>query len=144
LGEFERRDFVDRRKQPTPLLSHHTFFGKRKGIRRRNEQQKGGYVDYYGSGLFFLLVSIIGLNILDALLTMTILEVTGSWEVNPIVRSVIQLYGDKFWIWKFAIVSFSLILLCLHSKFRRVKAIIVSVGFVYLTVVVYQMLLIRF
>lgn len=75
---------------------------------------------------------------------MTILEVTGSWEVNPIVRSVIQLYGDKFWIWKFAIVSFSLILLCLHSKFRRVKTIIVSVGFVYLTVVVYQMLLIRF
>ena len=142
MGEFERRDFEDRRKQPTPLLSQHTFFGRRKGIRRKNEQQKGGYVDYYSSGLFFLLVSIVGLNILDALLTMIILEVQGSWEVNPIVQSVIQLYGDKFWVWKFAIVSFSVIFLCLHSKFKRVKAIIVSVGFVYLTVVLYQIFLI--
>ena len=142
MGEFERRDLEDRRKQPTPLLSQHTFFGRRKDIRRKNEQQKGGYVDYYSSGLFFLLVSIIGLNILDALLTMVNLEAKGSWEVNPIVRSVIQLYGDKFWVWKFAIVSFSVILLCLHSKFKRVKAIIVSVGFVYLTVVLLQMFLI--
>ena len=142
MGEFERRNFEDRRKLPTPLLSRYTFFGRRKGIRRRNEQQGGGYVDYYSSGLFFFLVSIISLNILDALLTVSILETEGSWEVNPVVQSVIHLYGDNFWIWKFAIVSFSVILLCLHSKFKRVKAMIVSVSFIYLSVVLYQVFLI--
>ena len=100
-------------------------------------------MDCYSPGLFFFLVLIIGLNILDALLTVSILETEGSWEVNPVVQSVMQLYGDKFWIWKFAIVSFSLVLLCLHSKFKRVKAIIVSVSFIYITVVLYQFILIR-
>ncbi len=142
MGEFESRNFEDRRKLPTPLLSRYTFFGRRKSIRRKNEQQGGGYVDYYSSGLFFFLVSIIGLNILDALLTMFILETEGSWEVNPIVRSVIHIYGGNFWVWKFGIVSFSLILLCLHSKFKRVKTIIVSVSFIYLSVVLYQAFLI--
>jgi len=143
LREFERRNSEDRRKRSTPALSRYTFFGRRKGVRRKNEQHEGGYVDYYSSGLFFFLVSIIGLNILDALLTLLILETEGGWEVNPIVRSVIYLYGDKFWVWKFAIVSFSVILLCLHSKFKRVKAVIVSVSFIYLSVVLYQVFLIN-
>jgi hypothetical protein len=137
---FDRRISKDRRKRPTSGLSRYTFFGRRKMIRRKTEQQKGGYVDRYSSILFFFLITIIGLNVLDAFLTLLILDLKG-WEANPVVKSAITLYGTEFWIWKFFIVSTSLILLCLHSKFRLVREIIVVISCLYIMVIVYQILL---
>jgi len=98
-------------------------------------------VDRYGSGLLFLIVLIAGLNILDALFTMMILE-DGGLEMNPLVRNAIQIYGDRFWIWKFVMVSVPLILLCLHNKFRLVKPAMVGISVVYMTVVLFQIFLI--
>jgi hypothetical protein len=69
-----------------------------------------------------------------------ILESEG-WEVNPIVHSAMEVHGDRFWIWKFAIVSVSLVLLCLHIKYRPVKTVILSAGIIYCAVVLYQILL---
>jgi hypothetical protein len=137
---LNKRTNKDRRKQPTPGLSRYTFFGRRNTIRRKLEQQRGGYVDRYSSSLFFFLVAIIGLNVLDALFTMMILDLKG-WEANPVVRSVIGLYGTRFWIWKFSIVSVSLTLLCLHSSFTLVREIIIAVSCLYVAVVAYQIFL---
>jgi len=94
-------------------------------------------VDLYSPELFFILILIVGLNILDAIFTMIILD-DGGWEVNPVVRSVIQIYGDGFWIWKFFIVTVPLILLCLHSQFRQVRAVLLVISAVYLGIVLYQ------
>jgi len=140
LAVNDPRAAKDRRKRPTPALSRHTFLGRRKNLRRKSDREKGGYVDRYSSALFALLVLIIGLNILDALFTMTILDLAG-WETNPVVRSVIQLHGENFWIWKFALVSFCLVLLCLHSRFRFVRGMIIFLSSVYLVVVLYQLFL---
>jgi len=137
---FDKRLGKDRREQSTPAISRYTFFGRRKDLRRKAEQQKGGYVDQYSSVLFFFLVLIVGLNILDAFFTLMILDLKG-WEANPVVRSVIDLYGTEFWIWKFSIVSFSLALLCLHSRFRLVKEVIIGIGCLYVVVVAYQIFL---
>ena len=98
MEEFDKRIRKDRRGQATPGLSRYVFFGKRKGLRRQIDQEKGGYVDRYSSGLFIILVSIIGLNVLDAFFTMIILEEKRSWEINPIVQSVMDLCGEKFWV----------------------------------------------
>ncbi len=135
-----KRVLQDRRKQPTPGLSRYTFFGQRKELRRKSDQEKGSYVDRYSSMLFFFLILIVGLNILDSIFTMMILDLKGL-EANPIVRSVIEIHGDRFWIWKFAIVSTCLILLCLHSRFKVVKGILVAISSIYLIVVFYQILL---
>jgi hypothetical protein len=54
---------------------------------------------------------------------------------------VIQLHGENFWIWKFALVSFCLVLLCLHSRFRFVRGMIIFLSSVYLVVVLYQLFL---
>lgn len=136
----DKRLGKDRREQPTSALSRYTFLGRRKYFRRKAEQQKGGYVDQYSTGLFFFLVLIVGLNILDAFFTLMILDLKG-WEANPVVRSVIDLYGTEFWIWKFFIVSVSLALLCLHSRFRLVKEAIIGISCLYLVVVAYQIFL---
>ena len=139
-GDFDKRLGKDRRGQPTPAISRYTFFGRRKDFRRKSEQQEGGYVDQYSSVLLFFLVSIVGLNIIDAFFTLMILDLKG-WEANPVVRSVIDLYGTEFWIWKFSIVSFSLALLCLHSRFRLVKEVIIAIGCLYVVVISYQIFL---
>jgi len=143
LRETQKRQFPDRRKQPTPILSRFTFWGQRKMLRREEDRQKGGYVDRYSPSLLFFLLLIIGLNLLDALFTMMILDY-GGCEVNPIVRSAIGIYGDRFWIWKFSIVSVNVILLCLHSKFRYVRKIIPVICLVYLCIVLYQIKLMAF
>ena len=101
MREFERRILKDRRVRPTPPFSKFTFWGQRRTFRRKDDQQRGGYIDQYSSGLFFLLILIVGLNILDALFTMIILDF-GGWEVNRIVDSVIlmlwrQILSVEIW-----------------------------------------------
>lgn len=142
MTEIDQRIRQDRRRQPTPGLSRYTFFGRRRRFRRKSDQKNGGYVDRYSSKLFFFLILILGLNVLDVLLTVMILDSKG-WEWNPIVRSVIEAHGDRFWIWKFSIVSVSLILLCLHSKFKPVRTIIVALCSIYLLVILYQVFLLH-
>lgn len=140
MREFETRTLKDRRKQPTPAISRFTLRGRRKTFRRKEEQERDGYVDRYHSGLLILITLAVGLNVLDALFTMMILD-DGGWEINPVVRSVIQLYGDRFGVWKFVIVSFPLTLLCLHSKFRLVIPIILGITAISVTVILYQVFL---
>jgi hypothetical protein len=80
------------------------------------------------------------LNVLDSLFTIMILDQEGT-EANPIVRAVMDLHGDHFWIWKFSMVSFCIVLLCLHSKFRLMKGVIIALSSIYLAIVVYQLIL---
>jgi hypothetical protein len=68
----------------------------------------------------------------------------GGWELNPIVRSGIELFGDGFCVWKHVIISISLVFLCLHSNFGGVKSLIKVAGFIYIAVVLYQIFLINF
>ncbi len=139
MDQFNGRIFRDRRKKPTPALSRFTLWGRRRTFRRKIDQQKGGYVDQYSGLIFLFLISAVVLNILDAFITIMILDL-GGWEVNPIVRSGIEVYGDKFWIWKFLIVCACVVFLCLHSKFRRAKLIIVSLNIYYILVVFFNVL----
>jgi len=140
LREYDTRILEDRRMQPAPALSRFIICGRRRTFRRKGDQRRGGYVDQYHPGLLLLLILPIGLNILDALFTMMILD-DGGWEINPVVRSAIQLFGNRFWVWKFAIVSIPLILLCLHSKFRFVVPALVIITAINIVVVFYQILL---
>jgi hypothetical protein len=93
--------------------------------------------------LFFLLLLIVILNLFDALLTIMILD-RGGWELNPFVRSAIELFGERFWAWKFTLVSITLILLCVHSKFKPFKTLIVTTGFIYASVVLYEIFLLMY
>ncbi len=140
MGKSDRRVLQDRRKQPTPGLSRFSLWGRRSIFRREEDKKRGGYVDRYDSGLLFILILVVGLNVLDALLTMMILD-DGGWEFNPVVCSVIQLYGDRFWVWKFVIVSVPLILLCLHSKFKLVIPVLLGISAVNIVVILYEILL---
>jgi hypothetical protein len=140
---MEQRIFPDRRTKPTPMLSRYTLYGRRCSFRRREEQLTGGYVDRYGLTLFIFLILIAGLNVLDALFTIIILE-SGGLEVNPLVQWAIDTYGDRAWELKIALVSFGAIMLCLHSRFRMAKVYIIVAAVLYSGVVMYQLVLLRY
>ncbi len=97
---------------------------------------------HYGRDLLLALILTVGLNVLDSLFTMIILE-EGGKEVNPIVRAAIAAWGDRFWIWKFALVSVNLVLLCLLSHMRIVRTVIFGICFIYIAVIMYQVALLQ-
>ena len=142
MGEtLEQRTVIDRRKQPTPFWSFHAFFGRRRWFRRKSDQDKGGNLDRYSPIIFILIILILALNILDSLFTMIILDLGGR-ELNPVVQSVMALHGDRFWVYKFIMVSGSLVLLCLHQGFKFFRGIIIAISTLYLIIVLYQVFLI--
>jgi hypothetical protein len=66
----------------------------------------------------------------------------GGQEFNPFVRFFMELHGEKFWIWRFAIVSVSLVLICLNRRYKLTRWIIIGIGSIYLMIVLYQIFLI--
>ncbi len=98
--------------------------------------------EHYSPRLLFILTLLVSLNILDSFLTMIILDLGGE-EVNPFVRSAIEVYGDGFWIWKFALVSVCAVLLCLGSRLKYIKGVIVSLACLFFVVVAYQIVLLN-
>ncbi|HOD36473.1 MAG TPA: DUF5658 family protein [Syntrophales bacterium] len=138
---IDRRKNQDRRREPTPGLSRHTISGQRKHFRRREDRLKGVFVDRYSPRLLILLVLIVVLNIMDAIFTGIILD-GGGWELNPVARAAIATYGDKFWVWKFTIVSIAVVTLCLLSKVKGVKYLVAATAGLYAGIVAYEMYMI--
>ena len=141
--ELEKQGIEDRLREPDSLLSRWSLWGQGKFLPRKEDPGKGRTLYQYSPRLLFLLILIIGLNVLDSLFTMLILD-SGGREVNPIVRSGIDLYGDRFYVWKFFHVSVNVILLCLYSRFRYVQKALLGICIAYLTIVIYQIILLRF
>jgi len=141
--DLDRRKLKTRRKKSSQAWSFYTFFGRRRRFRRKSDREKGENLDRYSPTLFFFIVLILALNILDSLFTMMILDLGGR-ELNPIVRSIMALHGDRFWIYKFLMVSGSLVFMCLHRGFKLLRGIVIVIASIYLIIVLYQVFLIAY
>lgn len=133
----DRRVLRNRRRQPTSALSQLLLRWQKRTLRRDADRKRSSDVDLYSAGLLFLIILIVGSDILDSLFTKMLLDLIG-WEINPIVRSVIELYGDRFWVSKVAILSIPLLLLCMHSRFRLAMSVILAICFIKIGVLLYQ------
>ena len=92
----------------------------------------------YGVGLASLVVLVAGLNILDVIFTQLILAAGGA-ECNPVVRAAIDVYGDRFWVWKVAGVSALLVLMCLYSRLRLFRVILAGTALLFVGVISWQL-----
>ena len=133
----DRRVLKDRRKQPSPALSYLKLWWQGRAFRKEVAHQRSGYVDLYSAGLLLLIFLIIGLDILDSLFAKMVLNLRG-WEIHPIARTVIEIYRDRFWLSKVAILSIPLILLCIHSRFRLAMSVILAICFIKIGFLLYQ------
>lgn len=91
--------------------------------------------------VFFLAVLVIVLNLADAVFTDFILA-HGGWEVNPIARGAIAAFGDHFWVWKYCLVSFSVILLSGYVHMRMARVCLAVAAVLYSAVTVWHLILI--
>jgi hypothetical protein len=138
---LDRRKLKDRRKKSTQRWTFYTLFGRRRWFRRKSDQEKGRYLDRYSSTLFFFVVLILALNVVDSLFTMIIIDLGGR-ELNPVVQAIMAIHGDQFWIYKFLMVSGSLVLLFLHRGYKLLRGVIIAISSIYLFIVLYQVFLI--
>jgi hypothetical protein len=136
-GADERRVAADRRGQPTPALSRFWLRGKRRGS-RRDAERWNVYVDRYGRGEWFLIWAILVLSLLDMVFTLFHLGAGGT-EANPIMAWVLATGGSPlFGAVKVASTVVGLVVLLLHVRFRRVKALLTFAFALYAGVFVFH------
>ncbi len=91
--------------------------------------------------MFFMAILVVCLNIADAYFTQLIIA-HGGWEVNPIAQAAITAFGDHFWLWKYALVSLSVIILSSHIHLRIARVSLAIAAVFYSGVTVWHLILI--
>ena len=131
----DSRRLADRRRRPTPLLSRHWMFGRRRGGRRAGERSRI-YVDRYTATEAFLFLGLFALSAIDLYLTLVHLDAGGS-EVNPVMAWFVR-HTDTtgFGVAKMSGTVFGALLLLIHIRFTGVMRILqlLVVGYLFLLV----------
>jgi len=118
---WERRSGKDRRDR-LGALGRLLFGGRRQHIRRRSDQERLVIVDVYSPGLFRVILLILFLSLLDACLTLYLIN-QGAMEMNPVMAYFLDRGVGAFITAKYAMTSLSILILLLLSNvfIRRLR-----------------------
>ena len=100
---FGRRG-EDRRQRRFPPLRRLLLGGRRRAVRRREDQRRIVLLDRYSPKLFAAIVGILFLSVMDALLTLYLIE-HGSSELNPVMGYFLQHGPLTFTVVKYLLTS---------------------------------------
>ena len=109
-----RAQSLDRREQPTKMVSRYLLVGRRRGGRREGETETV-YVDRPGRWVVLAFGVIVGLSLLDAWFTLEALK-SGATEGNPVMQAALNLGDRPFVLIKTVITMFAVGFLCLHKN----------------------------
>ena len=112
---LSNRSGKDRRNRSGFNIRPFLFGGKRKTIRREEDKQRIFYVDHYSSWLFFIIVSILFLCVIDALLTLFLLN-HGANETNPVMALFLKFGPLTFFISKYLLTIIPVICLLMFRN----------------------------
>lgn len=125
------RRSLDRRGRPTPIISRYWLRGRRSGRSGRATDRTGVYVDRYTRNEWLLVGVVIGLQVVDCLLTVYWLG-RGAVEANPVMASLLIEAGlTGFVVAKLAIALSATAFLLLHIRYRRVRGALWGIAFLY-------------
>jgi hypothetical protein len=102
--QVERRSGIDRRAKRFGDLRWFLKTGRRRQVRRQCDQLKLHTLDYYPPKLFYLLVAVLLLSIVDALLTLWLVD-NGAVEINPVMVYYLDLGPAAFMAIKYFITA---------------------------------------
>jgi hypothetical protein len=86
VGDVDnRRGPQDRRRQPTRPLDALRWNGRRRRVRREEERLPVYFVDRFDAGTLALIVALLGLSLLDGVLTLHLLDGPCE-EINPLME----------------------------------------------------------
>jgi hypothetical protein len=146
LGQsIELRQRTDRRVQRSKSLRHVMHKGRRENARRQTEVKQGYYTDRYEKWVGLCIVAITLMSMLDAFLTLNILD-KGGIEVNPVMSALLAINTQAFLIGKFFVTVVCLLFALVHINFHvlrilPMKYILVSITIFYVFLIAYELLL---
>ncbi len=117
----DRRSGRDRRKAMRSF-GRLIFFGQRQHIRRKADHQRLVWVDKYSPALFISILVVILLSMLDAFLTLFLIE-NGAKEINPFMAYCLSHGPSVFILIKYAVTCISVLILVILSNvfIKRIK-----------------------
>jgi hypothetical protein len=119
-GREPVRRALDRRRAPTPRLSRFSFLDGRRARVRRKGEVEGSFIDRYGTRMLLILMWIVLLNVFDSFFTLIHLQ-DGGRELNPVAELLLQSGRTGFVLWKSALISAALVVLCVHKNFSLAR-----------------------
>ena len=112
----DSRQLAERRSGKERRVSHHCLLrqllgrGQRTRVRRSADRRRLNLLDRYDTSVFALLMLILALSLIDAFLTLVLLQ-RGAVEINPIMAHYIGMGPQIFVIVKYTLTVLALILL---------------------------------
>lgn len=139
------------RRQRHPLLTdwRWSYRGRRRAVRRDTDNHKThAILDWYHPSLFFFIVVTYVLSGIDAILTLTLLELGVAEEANPFMHMLLAKNIHLFAGVKALVTGLGLVCLTAYSNQRlftklRVDRLIYALFVVYSLLVVYEVSLLR-
>jgi hypothetical protein len=115
------------------MVSRYLFLGRRRGGRREGESDYV-YVDRPGAWTWAAFALVVGLSLLDAAFTLTLLR-RGATEANPVMQAALQLGEGAFVFVKTFVTILAAGFLCLHKNWPlgRLCLAVAIVGYSILT-----------
>ena len=118
----EKRSGKDRRTHRFPKLRYLLFAGRRARVRREEDWEGTFYFDRYSSNIFGAIVLILLLSVLDALLTLYLID-RGSTELNPVMAYFLKYGPFVFMGAKYCLTSMGVIILLLFRNTLRKRSV---------------------
>ena len=138
-----KRSSLDRRKRKIPRLKYLLFGGRRKMIRRSEDQQRMIILDNYSPGLLAFVLIILTLSLVDGFFTLHLTN-DGAEELNPVMAYFLDLSPWAFMSVKYLLTSLSVIcFLILNNLYIkpfgiRVGSLFPAIIAVFLVVIFWQ------
>jgi hypothetical protein len=145
---LERRDRADRRSRLWWSICYGSFNPRRRTPPRRLDDSRFHSLDWYSAHLLAVAVSILLLGVMDAFLTLLLLQDGAVSEVNPIMAVLIYRGVAVFAALKMALTSVSLILMVILARYRfmrflRVEWVLYGVLIAYVSLIGYEVWMLK-
>lgn len=110
-----QRSGVDRRRKTIPSLRYLVAGGRRRGVRRVEDKQRIIILDRYSPHLLAAIVGILCLSLLDAFLTLSLID-HGATELNPVMAFFLEQGPLIFTSVKYLLTSISVVIFLLVNQ----------------------------
>ena len=143
----EKRRGIERRTNNKSRLKYLLFNGRRERSRRTEDNGKAIIFDRYNQKLFLAITTILVLSILDAVLTLIVIQ-RGATELNPVMAYFLEHGTPTFIVAKYILTSIGVLILLIFKNVFLTKIRIYThslfpcVIFVFITVIAWELFLI--
>lgn len=111
----EKRLGIDRRTNIKSRLKYLLFNGRRVSSRREDDGGRAIIFDRYHQNLFLAITTILVLSILDAVLTLVVIQ-RGATELNPVMAYFLEHGTPAFIVAKYVLTSIGVLILLIFKN----------------------------